>query len=157
MKFVAVIIQNRSDYEKMKPCFDLFETFSVRYELIVSCPLRSKQRTQSYVQNACKKGAEVFITASDEPEYLSACVASETIHPVLSICLNHRHQQGFQTPNSIAVAHIQLNQKSVSNVAYFAMQILALHDKELAAKLIEDRIVQQQEVSAFSKEIETLI
>jgi 5-(carboxyamino)imidazole ribonucleotide mutase len=158
MKFVSIIIQNRADYEKMKPCFDIFETFSVRYELIISSAIKSKQRTQEYVKNACSKGAVVFITASVEPVHLCACVASHTIHPVIAVGLSVKQPQVITSmPKSFPIAHVQLGEQGVCNAAYLAMQILALHDKELAAKLIEDRIVQQKEISTFSKEIEVLV
>jgi 5-(carboxyamino)imidazole ribonucleotide mutase len=157
MKFVSVIIQNKCDYETIKSCFEIFEKFSVKYELRVLCPIKNTQQTLQYVKESLQKGAAVFITASSEPSHLYGAVACQTIHPVISVCLNQNEQPRALMPQSIPVAHVQSGENGVYNAAYLAMQILALNDKELAAKLIEDRIVQQKEISTLCKELEVLL
>jgi 5-(carboxyamino)imidazole ribonucleotide mutase len=62
-----------------------------------------------------------------------------------------------QMPSGMPVATVALGKAGAINAAYLAMQILAISDKELAAKLTEDRIVKEKAVSIDSKEIEVIL
>lgn len=55
MKFVSVILGNKSDYETMKYSVETFDKFDVKYEIIVSSALKSPKRTEQYVLDAEKK------------------------------------------------------------------------------------------------------
>ncbi|NVJ52271.1 MAG: AIR carboxylase family protein [Campylobacteraceae bacterium] len=161
MKFVSIIMGSESDYETMKCCVETFEKFEVKYELIVSSALKSPKRTEQYVLEAEKKGAVVFITASKVVSHLAGMVSSLTTKPVVS------HQtkssdinESFSTvytPAGIPVCSATLGETGAINAAYFAMQILAISDKELAVKLKEDRIVQSKRVETVSKNIEVIL
>lgn len=160
MKFISIIIGSESDYEAMKCCIETFEKFAVKYELIVSSALKSPKRTEKYVLDAEKKGAVVFITASKMVSHLSGMVSALTTKPVLSHQTNSEGYGSFssvQTPAGIPVCNTTFNETGAINTAYFAMQILAISDKELAVKLKEDRIVQSKKLETISKSIEIIL
>jgi len=62
-----------------------------------------------------------------------------------------------QMPSGMPVATVALGKAGAINAAYLAMQILAITDSELAAKILEDRIVKEKTVENDSREIEVLI
>ena len=61
MKFVSIVMGSKSDYEVMKECAKVLESFTVPYELIISSAHRSPERTKNYKKQAEEKGAKVFI------------------------------------------------------------------------------------------------
>lgn len=161
MKFVSIIIGSESDYEAMKCCIETFDKFAVKYELIISSALKSSQRTKQYVMQAEQKGAVVFITASKVVAHLAGLVSSLTTKPVVSHQTRssdiHESFSTVYTPAGIPVCSATLGETGAINAAYFAMEILAILDKELEVKLKEDRIVQARKVEIDSKNIEVIL
>jgi 5-(carboxyamino)imidazole ribonucleotide mutase len=164
MKFVSIIIGSKSDYEVMKSCSDTFEAFGVNYELIISSAHRSPERTKEYIENAEKKGAQVFIAAAGMAAHLAGVLASKTVKPIIGVPMSASALSGIdallstvQMPAGMPVATVAIGKAGAINSAYLAMQILALDDAELAIKLQEDRIAKAKKVEMDSLEIETII
>ncbi len=164
MRFVSIIMGSKSDYEVMKECAKVLEKFGVQYELIISSAHRSPQRTKSYVQEAEKRGATVFICAAGMAAHLAGVVASLTIKPVIGVPMKGGFMDGMdallstvQMPAGMPVATVAVGKAGAVNAAYLAMQILAIDDEELKAKLEEDRLLKAKKVEADSSEVEVLI
>jgi 5-(carboxyamino)imidazole ribonucleotide mutase len=164
MKFVSIIMGSKSDYEIMKSCADTFEAFGVNYELIISSAHRSPERTKAYIQEAEKKGAQVFIGAAGMAAHLAGVLASKTVKPVIGVPMSASALSGIdallstvQMPAGMPVATVAIGKAGAINSAYLAMQILALNDEDLAIKLREDRIAKAKKVEMDSMEIETII
>ncbi len=164
MRFVSIIMGSKSDYEVMKECAKVLEKFGVQYELIISSAHRSPQRTKNYVQEAEKKGATVFICAAGMAAHLAGVVASLTIKPVIGVPMKGGFMDGMdallstvQMPAGMPVATVAVGKAGAVNAAYLAMQILAIDDEELKAKLEEDRLLKAKKVEADSSEVEVLI
>ncbi len=161
MNFVSIIMGSKSDYEVMKNCADVLESFGVKYELIISSAHRTPTRTKEYVIEAEAKGAKVFICAAGMAAHLAGAVSAMTTKPVIGVPLKGGAMDGMdamlatvQMPKGMPVATVALGSAGASNSAYLAMQILALNDKELDVKLKEDRLMQAKKVESDSKEIE---
>jgi len=60
-------------------------------------------------------------------------------------------------PGGMPVGTVAIGSAGAVNSAYLAMQILALADEELAAKLKEDRILKAKKVETDSMGIEVII
>ncbi|MFA7084110.1 MAG: 5-(carboxyamino)imidazole ribonucleotide mutase [Arcobacteraceae bacterium] len=164
MKFVSIIMGSKSDYEIMINCANTLEEFNVKYEMIISSAHRSPQRTQDYIKNAEAKGAVAFIAAAGMAAHLAGAVAASTTKPVIGVPMKGGAMDGMdamlstvQMPSGMPVATVALGKAGAINAAYLAMQILALSDKELAAKLTEDRIVKEKSVGIDSREIEVIL
>ncbi|MBU3015483.1 5-(carboxyamino)imidazole ribonucleotide mutase [Poseidonibacter lekithochrous] len=164
MNFVSIIMGSKSDYEIMKHCADTFEKFNVRYELIISSAHRSPARTKSYIKEAEEKGAVAFIAAAGMAAHLAGALAAGTTKPVIGVPMKGGAMDGMdamlstvQMPAGMPVGTVALGRSGAINAAYFAMQILAISDKELAIKLKEDRIVQAKKVETDSREIEVIL
>jgi 5-(carboxyamino)imidazole ribonucleotide mutase len=164
MKFVSIILGSKSDYEIMKECVKTLENFTIPYELIISSAHRSPQRTKNYIKSAEEKGARVFIAAAGMAAHLAGAVAATTTKPVIGVPMKGGAMDGMdamlstvQMPSGMPVATVALGKAGAINAAYLAMQILALDDEELAAKLQEDRVAKAKKVETDSAEIEVIL
>jgi len=164
MNFVSILLGSKSDHDIIKYCIDTLEKFDVKYEIVVSSALKSPKRTEQYIKDAEKKGAVVFIVASQMVSHLSGATSALTTKPVIALPIKSDDINSteimlstLQMPAGLPVSTVSLGKSGAINAAYFAMQILAIRDKELSVKLKEDRIVQAKKVETDSKEIEVLI
>lgn len=164
MKFISIIMGSKSDYEIMKNCADAFESFGVNYEMIISSAHRSPQRTKDYVKEAEEKGAVAFIAAAGMAAHLAGAIAASTTKPVIGVPMKGGAMDGMdamlstvQMPSGMPVATVALGKAGAINAAYLAMQILAISDEELAAKLKEDRTKKAKAVEKDSKNIEIIL
>ena len=164
MNFVSIIMGSKSDYETMKNCANTLEMFNVKYELIISSAHRSPERTKNYIKEAEAKGSKVFIAAAGMAAHLAGALAAGTTKPVIGVPMKGGAMDGMdamlstvQMPSGMPVATVALGKAGAINAAYLAMQILAITDNELAAKILEDRIVKEKNVENDSREIEVLI
>jgi 5-(carboxyamino)imidazole ribonucleotide mutase len=164
MKFVSIIMGSKSDYDVMIETSNILEKFSVAHEFIISSAHRSPDRTHKYVNEAEQKGAKVFIAAAGMAAHLAGVVASLTTKPVIGVPLEGGAMDGMdallstvQMPGGMPVATVALGKAGAINSAYLAMQILALEDEELHAKLLEDRILKAKKVESDSVSVEKLL
>ena len=164
MKFVSIIIGSKSDYEVMSECSKTLEKFGVLYEFIISSAHRSPERTKSYIKTAEEKGARVFIAAAGMAAHLAGAVSATTTKPVIGVPMKGGAMDGMdamlstvQMPSGMPVATLAMGKAGAINSAYLAMQILALEDKDLEAKLLEDRVLKAKKVESDSKDIEVLL
>lgn len=164
MKFVSILMGSKSDYDIVSEAAKIFESFNVKYELIISSAHRSPQRTIEYVKNAENKGAQVFICAAGMAAHLAGAVAAHTVKPVIGIPMGGGSLSGVdalystvQMPSGMPVATLAIGKAGAINSAYLAMQILALNDCELESKLKEDREKKADAVAADSAKVEVLL
>jgi len=164
MDFVSIIMGSKSDYETMKECANTLEKFNVKYEMIISSAHRSPQRTKEYIKEAEKKGSKVFIAAAGMAAHLAGALAATTTKPIIGVPMKGGAMDGMdamlstvQMPAGMPVATVSLGKAGAVNIAYLAMQIMAINDKELAIKLKEDRVVKEKKVINDSREIEVLL
>jgi 5-(carboxyamino)imidazole ribonucleotide mutase len=96
--------------------------------------------------------------------HLAGALAAGTTKPVIGVPMKGGAMDGMdamlstvQMPSGMPVATVALGKAGAVNAAYLAMQILAITDKELAIKLLEDRIIKEKAVVNDSKEVEVLL
>lgn len=161
MDFIGILMGSKSDWETMKHCVEVLQKFDVPYEVIISSAHRSPERTKNYIKESEKRGAQVFIGAAGMAAHLAGAIASMSTKPVIGVPLNGGALDGLdallstvQMPASMPVATMSIGKAGAINSAYLAMQILALSNKELADKLIQDRVMKAKKVELDSAEIE---
>jgi 5-(carboxyamino)imidazole ribonucleotide mutase len=161
MKFISILMGSKSDYEIMKEAVKVIEKFQIPYEVIITSAHRTPARTHSYVKDAENRGAKVFICGAGMAAHLAGVVASITTKPVIGVPMPSGMMDGLdallstvQMPGGMPVATLAVGKAGAKNAAYLALQILALYDEELNAKLEEDRIAQAKKVEMDSKEVE---
>jgi len=161
MRFVSILMGSKSDYEIMREAVKVLEKFQIPYELIITSAHRTPDRTHTYVKEAEKKGAKVFICGAGMAAHLAGVVASLTTRPVIGVPMPSGMMDGLdallstvQMPGGMPVATVAVGKAGAKNAAYLALQILANNDDELKAKLEEDRNAQAKKVELDSKEVE---
>lgn len=164
MDFVAVMMGSKSDWGVMSHCVEVFKKFDVPYEVLITSAHRSPERTKEYIKDAENRGAQVFIGAAGMAAHLAGAIASMTSRPVIGVPLGGGVMDGIdallstvQMPSAMPVATMSVGKAGAINSAYFAMQIMALKDKELFGKLLEDRVMKAKKVELDSSEIEVRI
>ncbi len=164
MKFISILMGSKSDYEIVSEAAKILEKFGVAHELVIASAHRSPSRTHNYVKEAEAKGAKVFIAAAGMAAHLAGVVASLTTKPVIGVPMKGGAMDGLdamlstvQMPSGMPVATVALGKAGAMNSAYLAMQILAIEDEELRAKLLEDRILKAKKVESDSNEVEVII
>jgi len=164
MKFISIIMGSKSDFEVMNECIKILEKFYVPYEIIISSAHRSPKRTYDYVKNAELKGARVFIAGAGMAAHLAGAIAANTTKPVIGVPLKGGALDGLdallstvQMPAGMPVATLAMGKAGAINAAYLSMQILALEDEDLRAKLQEDRVLKAKKVEIDSQSVEKFI
>lgn len=164
MDFVSIIMGSKSDYEVVCAACEVLEKFGVKYEMIISSAHRSPERTASYVKEAEKRGAKVFIAAAGMAAHLAGAIAANTTKPVLGVPMAGSNLASMdslfstvQMPRGIPVATLAIGKAGAANAAYLAVQILALNNENLALALKNDRKTQEIQLVADSKSIERLL
>ncbi len=164
MKFVSIVMGSKSDYEVMKECVNILEKFYVPYEIIISSAHRSPDRTHNYIKSAEEKGARVFIAGAGMAAHLAGAIAANTTKPVIGVPLKGGALDGLdallstvQMPAGMPVATLAMGKAGAINAAYLSMQILALEDEDLRAKLQEDRVLKAKKVEIDSQSIEKFL
>lgn len=164
MKFVAILMGSKSDYEVMSEAGKILQHFGVKYELIITSAHRSPKRTKDYVKEAEKKGAKVFIAAAGMAAHLAGVVAAHTTKPVLGVPMSGSALASMdslfstvQMPSGIPVGTLAIGKAGAINAAYLAVQILALNDENLSEALKNDRKNKEEKLIADSKSVEVIL
>lgn len=143
---VLILMGSDSDYPVVKGASDILEQFGVAHDIRVSSAHRSPERTEKLVTEAEEAGVKVFICAAGMAAHLGGVVASMTTKPVIGIPIDASPMGGLdallatvQMPPGVPVATVAVGKAGAANAGALACQILALSDKKLASKLLENK------------------
>lgn len=159
MKKVAIIMGSDSDLPVVEKAIDSLREFGIPYEVHVYSAHRTPLETRDFVLGAEENGFGVIIAAAGMAAHLAGAVAANTVLPVIGIPVSAKKLDGLdallstvQMPSGIPVATVAID--GAKNAAILAMQILALSDDELSAKLKADRQKSGETVLAKNAKIE---
>ena len=159
MAHVVIMMGSKSDEEKVAPCADILKQLGISYVFTVSSAHRTPERTERLVSEEEAKGAAVFICAAGMAAHLAGAVAARTIKPVIGIPVAGSSIGGLdalyatvQMPSGFPVATVALN--GAKNAAWLAAQIIALHDKRVAALIRAEREGYKASVLKAAAELE---
>lgn len=137
---VAVMMGSLSDKSKMQAAVDVLDEFGIPSEIKILSAHRSPALVKDYVLNAPARGIRVLICGAGMAAHLAGCVAALTPLPVIGVPLSGSALNGqdallstVQMPKGIPVATVAID--GAYNAGILAVQILALSDSVLAAKL----------------------
>jgi 5-(carboxyamino)imidazole ribonucleotide mutase len=150
---IGIVMGSTSDWETMKAAARMLEDFGVPYEAKAMSAHRTPQAVADWASNAQKNGMKAIIAAAGGAAHLAGVVAAHTILPVLGVPMPSKHLQGLdsllstvQMPKGIPVATFAIGEAGAANAALFAVALLAVGDKGLAAKLSDFRRKQAEAV-----------
>lgn len=129
-----------SDLPAVQPAIDKLKSFGVEYEAHVMSAHRTPALASQFAANAKANGFGVIIAAAGKAAHLGGVLAAHTTLPVIGIPIKSSTLDGLdallatvQMPSGIPVATVAID--GAANAAILAVQMLALSDADLAAKL----------------------
>jgi phosphoribosylaminoimidazole carboxylase PurE protein len=118
------------------------DAFGVPYEVTVTSAHRAPQGTAAYAGSARARGLHVLIAGAGLAAHLAGVVAAHTTLPVVGVPLEAGSLHGLdallatvQMPPGVPVATMAVGKAGAENAAILAVEILALRDEILAARL----------------------
>ncbi|MCH5200654.1 MAG: 5-(carboxyamino)imidazole ribonucleotide mutase [Oscillospiraceae bacterium] len=151
-KKVAIIMGSDSDLPIVEKAAGVLKDYGVEYEMRIMSAHRCPARVAEFAQSASDNGFGVIIAAAGMAAHLAGAIAANTTLPVIGIPVKSSLEgmdallATVQMPSGIPVATVGIN--NAKNAALLAVQMLALSDGELAAKLKAERVKMEQEVAA---------
>ena len=161
---VGVILGSDSDYEIIKPCFEILRDFEIQYEAHIISAHRTPDKAIGYSRLAKKNGIKVIIAVAGAAAHLAGVLASSTTLPVIGIPISSTSLNGLdallstvQMPGGVPVATVALDGAGAKNAAILAVQILAINDKKLTKKLENFKTEIRDKVNIKTQKLQTQI
>ena len=154
MKKVAITMGSDSDLPVVQKAADTLRAFGVSYEMHVYSAHRTPEQARDFAVNARSNGFGVIIAAAGMAAHLAGALAANTTLPVIGIPMKSTtFTNGIdallstvQMPSGIPVATVAVD--GAVNAALLAIEMLAITDEELAAKLDAKRQSDAEKVLA---------
>lgn len=140
---VAIVLGSDSDWPKVEPAALALEEFGVRYMVCVMSAHRSPEVVREFATTAAERGVQVILAAAGGAAHLAGVVAAHTVLPVIGIPVPTDLAGGLdsllsmvQMPGDVPVATVGVGTGGARNAGLLAVQILALQDANLQARLV---------------------
>lgn len=148
---VAVLMGSTSDYDIMSAAVETLDAFGIPYEKRVISAHRTPDLMFEYARSAKERGIDVIIAGAGGAAHVAGVIAGLTTIPVIGVPVRTQTMGGLdsllsivQMPGGIPVATVAIN--GAKNAALLAVQMLAIRNDELTAKLEDYRRQQTQKV-----------
>ena len=158
MKKVAIVMGSTSDLPVVKKATDMLDSLGITWEAHVYSAHRTPDEARDFARGAKENGFGVIIAAAGMAAHLAGAVAANTVLPVIGIPCKGPSLEGLdallstvQMPSGIPVATVAVD--GAKNAAYLAVEILAVTDEDLSAKLEAYRREQAEAVLAKDREL----
>jgi len=153
MSSITIILGSVSDKAIFDKAKRIFDEFGIGYELKIASAHRTPEKIKEIVNNS---KAEVFIAVAGLSAALPGSIAAETQRPVIGVPVEAKLDgldallSIVQMPPGIPVACVGIDRGE--NAALLAIEILALKDEALRAKLKNYRKKMKEKVEEGNKE-----
>ena len=155
---IAIVMGSKSDWETLCVTSELLTQFGVSWQAEVVSAHRTPERLFDFASKAREQGIALIIAGAGGAAHLPGMVAALTPLPVLGVPVQSKALSGIdsllsivQMPKGVAVGTLAIGTSGAFNAALLSVQILALNDPALAAKLDAWRLEQTQTVLADSQ------
>ncbi len=159
MKKIAIVMGSDSDLPKVEKAVKVLAEYGVPYEVHVLSAHRTPDEAAAFATDARKNGIGAIIAAAGKAAHLAGALAARTTLPVVGIPIKCDNLDGVdalystvQMPSGIPVATVAID--GAANAALLCIEMLAITDEALAAKLEGAREAGRQAVLAKNKAIE---
>jgi phosphoribosylamine--glycine ligase len=139
---VLILMGSDSDAPVMQAAVDVLREFDVPCEMTVASAHRSPERVMRLVAEAPGRGVKLFIVGAGAAAHLGGVVAAHTTLPVIGVPIDSSALKGLdallstvQMPPGVPVATVSIGKPGATNAGVLAAQILAVGDKDMAARL----------------------
>ena len=143
-KKVAVIMGSDSDFPVVKSALTELKKYDVPFECRVMSAHRTPVEAAQFADSAKENGFGVIICAAGMAAHLAGVIAGHTTLPVIGIPMKSSVLDGMDAllatvmmPPGVPVATVAIN--GAKNAAVLAVQMLAVSDEVLSAKLVAEK------------------
>lgn len=150
---IAIVMGSKSDWSTMQHAADILDTLTVNYHVEIVSAHRTPDKLFQFAQDAKRRGFDVIIAGAGGAAHLPGMLAAKTLVPVLGVPVQSASLNGVdslysivQMPKGIPVGTLAIGKAGAANAALLAVQILALHDKDIYQRLSTWRLSQTDEV-----------
>ena len=151
---VAIVMGSDSDLPTMQFCIDQLKAFGIDPIVRIISAHRTPDIAADFADTAAKNSIKVVIAAAGMAAHLAGSLAGRTQLPVIGVPMpSSTFANGLdallstvQMPPGVPVASMAVGKAGAKNAAIFAVQILALADDSLAARLADFRKTQSKKV-----------
>ena len=141
MKKVGIVMGSDSDLPILRKTMDTLKQLDIPFECHIFSADRTPEEARDFAVNARANGFGVMIAAAGMAAHLAGAIAANTTLPVIGIPMKSTtFSNGIdallstvQMPSGIPVATVAVD--GAVNAALLSIEILAVTDEELAAKL----------------------
>ena len=144
-----------SDLDVMMPAIQTLEEFGIEVDKRVISAHRAPHALMEWTESARERGLSVIIAGAGGAAHLAGVIAGLTTLPVIGVPVRSKTLDGLDSllsmvqmpsgmPSGIPVACVAIN--GAKNAALLAIQMLALNDADLLARLEEFRRKQTEKV-----------
>jgi 5-(carboxyamino)imidazole ribonucleotide mutase len=158
---VGIVMGSASDWPKIKAVATALDEFGVAYDARVMSAHRTPDAVKEYATSARASGLRVIIAAAGGAAHLAGVVASHTTLPVIGIPVPTELAGGLdsllstvQMPGDVPVATVGTTSGGPRNAGLLAVEMLAIADASLEAKLAAFRQKVAQQVAAKNAEFQ---
>jgi len=136
MNSITIILGSASDKPIFDKCKAILDEFGVKYDVYIASAHRTPERIDEIVKNSY---SDVFIAIAGLSAALPGMIAAKTIKPVIGIPVESKLDgldallSIVQMPPGIPVGCVGIDRGE--NAVLLAIEILALQNEELKAKL----------------------
>ncbi|MCS6957743.1 MAG: 5-(carboxyamino)imidazole ribonucleotide mutase [Aquificaceae bacterium] len=153
---VGIIMGSISDWEWLKPAYEILREFEVSCEVKVVSAHRTPELMYEYARSARDRGVEVIIAGAGGAAHLPGMTASMTTLPVIGVPIPSKHLGGLdslysivQMPAGVPVATVGIG--NGINAGLLAVRILSVKYPELETKLRNYQEVLRQKVEEMNE------
>ena len=140
-----------SDLDVMMPAIQTMEEFGIEVDKRVISAHRAPHALMEWTESARERGLSVIIAGAGGAAHLAGVIAGLTTLPVIGVPVRSKTLDGLdsllsmvQMPSGIPVACVAID--GAKNAALLAVQMLALNDAQLLARLEDFRRKQTEKV-----------
>ena len=135
---VAILMGSPNDRDKMQGAADTLEAFGIEADVRVLSAHRNPAEVTALATSARENGYVAFICGAGMAAHLAGVVAAHTTLPVVGVPLSGGAINGVDALYStVPVATVAID--GSVNAALLVVEMLAITDTGLQAKLLEDR------------------
>ena len=139
---VSIVMGSDSDLPTMNGAASILAQFGVSHEIRVLSAHRSPAAVRRYALGARQRGLRVIIAGAGGAAHLAGVIAAHTTLPVIGVPVESAALKGLdallstvQMPPGVPVATVAIGPSGAKNAGVLAVQMLAITDAALRAKL----------------------
>ena len=159
IKKVGIVMGSDSDLPVVEKAINVLKEYGVPFEVHVYSAHRTPVEAKEFALNARANGFGAIIAAAGMAAHLAGAIAANTTLPVIGIPVKSKNLDGIdallstvQMPTGIPVATVAID--GAANAAMLSIQILAVTDGALAARLDKARADGAEKVLEKNRAIE---